>query len=465
MPTLTKIPVDIERQVFDYVGTGSPATILANAPAGATYRQIDGGVGSMLWQKTTAGWEALAPPGGAPSWASITGKPTTIGGYGITDFNSLGDARWLGIGAAAASVAWANITGKPSTIAGYGITNDIAYLSGGQSFTSRVSFWTANDTTTGYASAGLWIRETGGAGNPANTGSSYAPRLGFHWGGVVASQIGIETSGRISILNNPGTSYERLIAASYDFASGARLIDGGAAAYIDHFSGNTTSGAFRFFTSASGLKGYIFWNVSGFGLLNDQGAYSVLCLQGAGMGGQLTGSWTVTTNLNASGEVRAGAYAGGGHNAGDITARRSATTGVFYFGDYTDRYLYYDGSNFNLPGGALFLTATTSVLGLSSTTGTNACYFQLVNTGGTYYFGVDNSAASSFGFGAYGIGLYTPAGVAWWINKTTNVLTFTQVPFVAVSGVTSRQVGLIVLASVAPTVSDTAPDGTVWYVN
>lgn len=32
-----------------------------------------------------------------PTWASITGKPTTIGGYGITDFNSLGDARWLSL--------------------------------------------------------------------------------------------------------------------------------------------------------------------------------------------------------------------------------------------------------------------------------------------------------------------------------------------------------------------------------
>ncbi len=35
--------------------------------------------------------------GESVAWVSITGKPTTIAGYGITDFNSLGDARWLGI--------------------------------------------------------------------------------------------------------------------------------------------------------------------------------------------------------------------------------------------------------------------------------------------------------------------------------------------------------------------------------
>lgn len=38
------------------------------------------------------------------------------------------------------------------------------------------------------------------------------PSLGLHWAGVVASTISIESSGRIAIMNNPGTSYENLIA-------------------------------------------------------------------------------------------------------------------------------------------------------------------------------------------------------------------------------------------------------------
>jgi uncharacterized protein YunC (DUF1805 family) len=41
---------------------------------------------------------------------------------------------------------------------------------------------------------------------------TYAPRLGFHWSGVVASSIAIEASGRIGIFNNPGTAYENFIA-------------------------------------------------------------------------------------------------------------------------------------------------------------------------------------------------------------------------------------------------------------
>lgn len=43
-----------------------------------------------------------APTSHTHTFASLTSKPTTIGGYGITDFNSLGDARWLGISAKAA---------------------------------------------------------------------------------------------------------------------------------------------------------------------------------------------------------------------------------------------------------------------------------------------------------------------------------------------------------------------------
>jgi Chaperone of endosialidase len=38
---------------------------------------------------------------------------------------------------------------------------------------------------------------------------------------------------------------------------------------------------------------------------------------------------------------------------GDFIARRSATAGVYYFGNYTDRYLYFDGSAFSLNGGNL----------------------------------------------------------------------------------------------------------------
>jgi hypothetical protein len=69
------------------------------------------------------------PIGYVPSWSEITSKPTTIAGYGITDFNSLGDARWPLLSGSYAnpawitSLPWSKITSTPTTIAGYGITD------------------------------------------------------------------------------------------------------------------------------------------------------------------------------------------------------------------------------------------------------------------------------------------------------------------------------------------------------
>jgi hypothetical protein len=66
-----------------------------------------------------ARWSLLAH---THTFASLTSKPTTIAGYGITDFNSLGDARWSLL---AHTHAFADLTAKPTTLAGYGITDAV----------------------------------------------------------------------------------------------------------------------------------------------------------------------------------------------------------------------------------------------------------------------------------------------------------------------------------------------------
>ena len=71
-------------------------------------------------------------------------------------------------------------------------------------------FASASQTSTGYGDAGIEVRE-GGYGS--GVGMS-APRIGMHWGGVVASNISMETDGTITIRNNPGTGYENFRAAN-----------------------------------------------------------------------------------------------------------------------------------------------------------------------------------------------------------------------------------------------------------
>jgi hypothetical protein len=82
---------------------------------------------------------------------------------------------------------------------------------GGSRLRGNFEFASDNNGSTSYVAAAIELRETSFGGSSA----WLPPRLGFHWGGVVASQIGIESSGRISILNNPGNGYENLIANQY----------------------------------------------------------------------------------------------------------------------------------------------------------------------------------------------------------------------------------------------------------
>lgn len=96
-----------------------------------------------------------------------------------------------------ASGTWGiNISGNSAT------TNNLYGIGG--------SYITSSTQGTGYDTC-IQIREkaNGGAQGSAMTA---APRLGFHWSGIVASSIAMETSGRIAIMNNPGNGYENFVA-------------------------------------------------------------------------------------------------------------------------------------------------------------------------------------------------------------------------------------------------------------
>ncbi len=81
------------------------------------------------------------------------------------------------------------------------------YLGGG---TLRGNFqFAANSTSTSYNDASIELRES----NYTANGTATPPFIGFHWGGVVASSIAIESNGRIAIRNNPGNAYEKFIAS------------------------------------------------------------------------------------------------------------------------------------------------------------------------------------------------------------------------------------------------------------
>ena len=86
----------------------------------------------------------------AVAWTGITGKPTTIAGYGITNAittTNIGDQTVAG-------VPWTGVTGKPTTIAGYGITNAITTTNIGDQTVATAG---AVTTTNSYTMAGLTL--------------------------------------------------------------------------------------------------------------------------------------------------------------------------------------------------------------------------------------------------------------------------------------------------------------------
>ena len=77
-------------------------------------------------------------------YAVLSGNPTTVAGYGITDALALGTSATTAL-AGDTTFSFADITSKPTTIAGYGITDALAL---GTSATTAL----AGDTTFSFAS-------------------------------------------------------------------------------------------------------------------------------------------------------------------------------------------------------------------------------------------------------------------------------------------------------------------------
>ena len=86
-------------------------------------------------------------------------------------------------------------------------TNYYIDMLGGGKLNGNFEF-ASNTTSTNYQYASIELRESNYTANATAT----PPFISFHWGGVVASSIAIESSGRIAIRNNPGTGYQDFIA-------------------------------------------------------------------------------------------------------------------------------------------------------------------------------------------------------------------------------------------------------------
>ncbi len=113
----------------------------------------------LSWNGSDYDWIANS---GTPAWSAVTNKPTTISGFGITDafdgaYSSLSGKPTLptnvsdltndsGFLTSVPAQTFASLTSKPTTIAGYGITDSVTPTSS-HTFTNKsgnISQWTNN---------------------------------------------------------------------------------------------------------------------------------------------------------------------------------------------------------------------------------------------------------------------------------------------------------------------------------
>jgi len=106
------------------------------------------------------------------------------------------------------------------------VVGDIGASTG---ITSAGQLWICSNVAQADAGPGaaIQVRETQQVGN-GQSSLSYAPRISFHWAGVVAAQIGMDQTGFVRTFDNPGTGYA-YFRASQLFGDGLQIGTAGAA--------------------------------------------------------------------------------------------------------------------------------------------------------------------------------------------------------------------------------------------
>jgi hypothetical protein len=213
--------------------------------------------------------------------------------------------------------------------------------------------------STSYGSA-IQVREIGLGGVQASAMAA-APRLAFHWSGVVASSIAIEPGGRIGIFNNPGTSYEAFVCAGLQCNQVSSQAPDGD--YVVRSYNTSASGASQF---------YVKHNLSNVEVGNDRGAISFL-------GNASTATTLATarningTSFNGSADITVTAAAGtltGATLASGVTASSLTSVGTLTSlsatGNITGSAFIPSGSS--VPSNGMYLSAANTLNWSTATT-------------------------------------------------------------------------------------------------
>jgi len=136
--------------------------------------------------------------------------------------------------------------------------------------------------------------------------------------------------------------------------------------YWNAAGNGATAQGIRFRASYAGtIKGYLYWDGSGIGLLNDQGGWSIRANQGSSYGGDLNGTWNIDGILNRKGD-------------NNFLIQRNGSTKITIQSGTTQ----FD-TNVSVYGTSLALLSTTGLTRIESYVGDNSQVGLRVRRGGS----------------------------------------------------------------------------------
>ena len=231
-----------------YVVADQAARLALTALVGDAAKQLDTGETFLLQatpSSTNSNWVLVGDI--TPDWGTITNKPTTISGFGITDgvstLGSYANPSWI------TSLAWSKISGTPTTVSGYGITDGVSTSGSYTNPAWIASLAWSKISSTPTTLVGYGITD----GQPLNTLLTSISGLGTGNGVLAQNGTGfirrsvLGTAGQVTVTGGDGTSDITLslpssITQSTTFTSGLSLQVAGTALFKTYSNAASQAG-------------------------------------------------------------------------------------------------------------------------------------------------------------------------------------------------------------------------------
>jgi hypothetical protein len=332
-------------------------------------------------------------------WSDITGEPTTIAGYGITDFNALGDARWslLAHTHAAADIASGTIA---TARLGSGTADATTFLRGDQTWATPagggtpggsntqvqfndssafggdagLTYVKATDalTVVGSVSTALFIAGLGAVGGPSyaftsdpNTGmwSSTGDTINFSTNG--SERMRIDSSGRVLIGRTTSA-----LGTNLQVTSSAEIVRHGDNVFppsIEFVKSRGTEGSLSDTAAGDSVGEFGFRYRTGGAYTQGAAFGGVRPSSGAGVDIYFTTNGTERARILATGALTFGASVDNGisRNAAGVLEINSGTAGTYR--DLRLRDLVAEAA-LNVKGAAASVASGISIGGATRTT-------------------------------------------------------------------------------------------------